>query len=155
MSQDLRQATWATATMVGLFGMGKYLYSFGTIPNELAGGSSIGTLLRDGGVREEVNKILAEARKEIEDLLREKSTIVEGVRDALLEREEIIARGDRQALRQARGPRRAPGLGGRLRLRLAGRGIRDGRRFHVVVDARRREEPAAPALVDRDASLGR
>ena len=90
VSQDLRQATWAAATMVGLFGMGKDLYSFGTIPNELAGGSSIGTLLRDGSVREEVNKILAEARKEIEDLLREKSTIVEGVRDALLEREEII-----------------------------------------------------------------
>jgi len=64
--QDLRRATWAAATMVGLFGMGKDLYSFGTIPNELAGGSSIGTLLR------------------------EKSTIVEGVRDALLEREEII-----------------------------------------------------------------
>jgi hypothetical protein len=90
VSQDLRQATWAAATMVGLFGMGKDLYSFGTIPNELAGGSSIGTLLRDGTVREEVNKILAGARKEIEDLLREKSTIVEGVRDALLEREEII-----------------------------------------------------------------
>jgi hypothetical protein len=29
------------------------------------------------------------ARKEIEDPLRDKSTIVEGVRDALLEREEI------------------------------------------------------------------
>jgi cell division protease FtsH len=88
--------------------MGKDLYSFGTIPNELAGGSSIGTLLRDTGVRGEINGILAEARKEIEDLLREKSTIVEGVRDALLEREEIIgeeidklfaeldARGERQ-----------------------------------------------------------
>jgi cell division protease FtsH len=108
VSQDLRQATWAAATMVGLFGMGKDLYSFGTIPNEIAGGSSIGTLLRDTGVREEVNRILAEARKEIEDLLREKSTIVEGVRDALLAREEIIgeeidklfaeleARGERQ-----------------------------------------------------------
>jgi cell division protease FtsH len=90
VSQDLRQATWAAATMVGLFGMGKDLYSFGTIPDELAGGSSIGTLLRDPTVREEVNKILAAARKEIEDLLREKSAIVEGVRDALLDREEII-----------------------------------------------------------------
>jgi hypothetical protein len=94
--------------MVGLFGMGKELYSFGTIPDELAGGSSIGTLLRDAEVRGEVNGILAEARTEIEDLLREKSPIVEGVRDALLEREEIVgeeidrlfseleARGERQ-----------------------------------------------------------
>jgi cell division protease FtsH len=90
VSGDLRQATWAAATMVGLFGMGKELYSFGTIPNELAGGSSIGTMLRDGTVREEVNGILLEARKEIEGLLHEKSTIVEGVRDALLEREEIV-----------------------------------------------------------------
>jgi ATP-dependent Zn protease len=90
VSADLRQATWAAATMVGLFGMGKELYSFGTIPNELAGGSSIGAMLRDTTVREEVNEILAEARKEIEDLLREKSAIVEGVRDALLEREEIV-----------------------------------------------------------------
>ncbi|MDQ5817238.1 MAG: AAA family ATPase [Actinomycetota bacterium] len=90
VSGDLRQATWAAATMVGLFGMGKELYSFGTIPNELAGGSSIGAMLRDTTVREEVNEILLKARKEIEDLLRDKSTIVEGVRDALLEREEII-----------------------------------------------------------------
>jgi ATP-dependent Zn protease len=90
VSADLRQATWAAATMVGLFGMGEELYSFGTIPNELAGGSSIGALLRDGEVRDQANKILAEARAEIESLLREKSAIVEGVRDALLEREEIV-----------------------------------------------------------------
>src|SRR5215210_1851198 len=64
--------------MVGLFGMGKGLYSFGTLPNEIAG-SQVGALLRDGQVREE-----------IEDLLREKSAMVEGVRDALLEREEIV-----------------------------------------------------------------
>jgi hypothetical protein len=75
--------------MVGLFGMGKELYSFGTLPNEMAG-SSIGALLRDGQVREEANSILAEARQEIEDLLREKSAMVEGVRDVLLEREEIV-----------------------------------------------------------------
>jgi ATP-dependent Zn protease len=41
-------------------------------------------------VREEVNGILLEARQEIEDLLRQKGAIVEGVRDALLEREEIV-----------------------------------------------------------------
>jgi ATP-dependent Zn protease len=46
-------------------------------------------MLRDTAVREEVSEILAEARKEIEDLLRDRSAIVEGVRDALLEREEI------------------------------------------------------------------
>ena len=89
VSGDLQQATWAAATMVGLFGMGKGLYSFGTLPNEMAG-SSIGALLRDSQVREEANAILAEARKEIENLLREKSAMVEGVRDALLEREEIV-----------------------------------------------------------------
>ncbi|HET7480078.1 MAG TPA: AAA family ATPase [Rubrobacteraceae bacterium] len=89
VSADLRQATWAAATMVGMFGMGKGLYSFGTLPNEMAG-SSIGALLRDSGVREESNSILAEARREIEELLREKAPIVEGVRDALLEREEIV-----------------------------------------------------------------
>ena len=90
VSGDLRQATWAAATMVGLFGMGDELYSFGTIPDELAGGSSIGALLRDSEVREEANKILLKARTEIEELLRKKSEIVEGVRDALLEREEIV-----------------------------------------------------------------
>lgn len=52
-------------------------------------GSSIGALLRDGEVREEANKILTEARSEIEALLREKNVIVEGVRDVLLKREEI------------------------------------------------------------------
>ena len=89
VSGDLKQATWAAATMVGLFGMGDELYSFGTIPNELTG-SSISSLLRDKEVREEANKILLDARQEIEDLLREKGEIVEGVRDALLEREEIV-----------------------------------------------------------------
>ncbi len=89
VSGDLQQATWAAATMVGLFGMGEGLYSFGTLPNEIAG-SQVGALLRDGQVREEANGILAGARKEIEDLLREKSAMVEGVRDALLEREEIV-----------------------------------------------------------------
>jgi ATP-dependent Zn protease len=107
VSGDLKQATWAAATMVGLFGMGDELYSFGTIPNELTG-SSISSLLRDKEVREEANKILLDARQEIEDLLREKGEIVEGVRDVLLEREEIVgeeieglfaeleARGERQ-----------------------------------------------------------
>src|SRR3712207_3014410 len=90
VSGDLRQATWAAATMVGLFGMGKELYSFGTIPNELAGCSSIGGMLRGTTVREEVNERRRKARKEIEEVLRDKSTIGEGVRDALLEREEII-----------------------------------------------------------------
>lgn len=90
VSGDLRQATWAAATMVGFFGMGKELYSFGTIPNELVGGSSTGALLRDEEVRKEANKILTEARAEIESLLREKGAIVEGMRDALLEREEIV-----------------------------------------------------------------
>jgi cell division protease FtsH len=90
VSGDLRQATWAAATMVGFFGMGKELYSFGTIPNELVGGSSTGALLRDEEVRREANRILTEARAEIESLLREKGAIVAGVRDALLEREEIV-----------------------------------------------------------------
>ncbi len=90
VSSDLRQATWAAATMVGLFGMGKELYSFGTIPDEFAGGSSIGALLRDPEVREGANRILTEAREEVEELLREKGEIIEGVRDALLEREEIL-----------------------------------------------------------------
>ena len=102
VSGDLEQATWAAATMVGLFGMGDELYSFGTIPNELTG-SSISSLLRDKEVREEANKILLDARQDIEE-----GEIVEGVRDALLEREEIVgeeidglfaeleARGERQ-----------------------------------------------------------
>jgi cell division protease FtsH len=112
VSADLRQATWAAATMVGLFGMGEELYSFGTIPDELAGGSSIGTLLRDGTVRTEVNGILAQARKEIEDLLRERSIIVEGVRDTLLEREEIVGEGIDKlfAELEARGERQGSGV---------------------------------------------
>jgi ATP-dependent Zn protease len=63
-------------------------------------------------VREEVNEILAEARKEIEAVLREKSAIVEGVRDALLEREEIVGEEiDRLfAELEARGERQGSGV---------------------------------------------
>ena len=112
VSGDLRQATWAAATMVGLYGMGKELYSFGTIPNEMAGGSSIGALLRNEGVREEANEILLEARAEIEELLREKSAIIEGVRDALLEREEIVGEEIEKlfAELEARGEEEASGV---------------------------------------------
>ncbi|MCA1738715.1 MAG: hypothetical protein LC740_07805 [Actinobacteria bacterium] len=99
--------------MVGLFGMGKELYSFGTVPNEMSG-SSIGALLRDGEVREKANKILTEARSEIEALLREKSIIVEGVRDALLEHEEILGE-EIEKLRRARNPQQRAKLYSTLR----------------------------------------
>ena len=89
VSGDLRQATGRLPRWSACSGWARSSTS-GTIPDELAGGSSIGTLLRDAEVRGEVNVILLEARKEIEVLLREKGVIVEGVRDALLEREEIV-----------------------------------------------------------------
>ena len=53
-----------------------------------------------------------------------------------------------------RGILRTSPVGRSRKFRLLGGRGRDGWRLHVVVDARRRKQPAAPALVDSDARLG-
>jgi cell division protease FtsH len=118
-SSDLVSATRNAAAYVGLFGMGKSLVSVGAMSPTMMDGDPIRSVLSDPDRRKEVDAILEECRARVRTLLQQKRHAVEGVRDALLEREELI--GDEiEALMADLGEREpievgalAPGNGGR------------------------------------------
>ncbi|MGH2710290.1 MAG: AAA family ATPase [Actinomycetota bacterium] len=89
-SSDLVSATTNAAAYVGLFGMGKTLSSVGAMAPTMMDGDPIGNVLRDPERRKEVDELLESSRRQVTTLLREKRHVVEGIRDALLEREELI-----------------------------------------------------------------
>jgi hypothetical protein len=83
-------ASRSAAAYVGLFGIGKSLVSVGAMGTSIMDGDPIGTVLRDPERRKEVDAILEECRSRVRTLLRQKRHAVEGVRDALLGREELV-----------------------------------------------------------------
>jgi cell division protease FtsH len=87
---DLVQATRLAATYVGLAGMGRSLISVGAALDPLQDGNPVKAVLADGERKKEVDELLAGCRQQVEDLLGRKRHVVEGIRDALLEREELI-----------------------------------------------------------------
>ncbi len=87
-ASDLQAATVQAALYVGVYGMGRSLIS---APMDADYGETIiGAVLSDGERRKEVDSILRDSREQVRALLLSKRHVVEGVRDALLEREEII-----------------------------------------------------------------
>jgi cell division protease FtsH len=89
-SSDLVNATRSAAAYVGLFGMGKSLVSVGAMTPTMMDGDPIRSVLADPDLRKEVDAILEECRVRVRSLLQTKRHAIEGVRDALLEREELI-----------------------------------------------------------------
>jgi cell division protease FtsH len=89
-SSDLVNATRNAAAYVGLFGMGKSLVSVGAMTPTMMDGDPIRSVLGDPDRRKEIDAILEECRVRVRALLQTKRHVVEGVRDALLEREELI-----------------------------------------------------------------
>jgi cell division protease FtsH len=89
-SSDLVTATRSAAAYVGLFGMGTSLVSAGAMGPTMFDGDPIRAVLTDPERRKEVDAILQECRVRVRTLLQQKRHAVEGVRDALLEREELI-----------------------------------------------------------------
>ena len=87
---DLQNATRLAAAYVGLFGMGKSLVSVGALQPTPMDGDPIRAVLSDPDRKKEVDEILSWCRTRVTGLLREKRPVVEGIRDALLEREELI-----------------------------------------------------------------
>ncbi|HUJ66177.1 MAG TPA: AAA family ATPase [Acidimicrobiales bacterium] len=85
---DLHAATEAAAQMVGSFGMAGSLISLDAMR---AGNANIvAKVLGDEACREKVEAILGGARDDVRKLLGERPYLVEALRDALLEREELI-----------------------------------------------------------------
>jgi cell division protease FtsH len=87
-SSDLATATFWAARYVGEFGMGKSLISASLDADQIE--NSIGATLGDRERRREVDALLSDCRERVRNLLLKKRHVVEGVRDALLEREELV-----------------------------------------------------------------
>jgi cell division protease FtsH len=89
-SSDLETATKLAAAYVGLFGMGKSLISVGAIQPSMMDGDPIRNVLSDPERRKEIDDLLNSCRRQVRQLLESKRHVVEGIREALLEREELI-----------------------------------------------------------------
>jgi cell division protease FtsH len=99
VSGDLQAATEAAAQMVGSFGMGGSLISLDAMR---AGNANIvAKVLGDEACRERVDCILNDARDQVRAALTERSYLVEALRDALLERDELIGPDISDVLEQA------------------------------------------------------
>jgi cell division protease FtsH len=90
-SSDLVNATRTGAAYVGLFGMGRTLSSVAAMgPSPFGDVDPIGRVLSEKDRREEVDALLNDCKDRVRNLLLKKRNVVEGVRDALLEREELV-----------------------------------------------------------------
>ncbi len=89
-SSDLVNATKYVAAYVGVFGMGKSLISAAAMPTTMMDGDPIRAILSDPERRKEMDALLDDCRDRVKKLLLQKRHAVEGVRDALIEREELI-----------------------------------------------------------------
>lgn len=89
-SSDLQAATQIASIYVGVYGMGRSLISAAAAQDPMMGGNVVQAVLADADRRREVDEILNECRRRVRALLTQKRHVVEGVRDALLEREELI-----------------------------------------------------------------
>jgi ATP-dependent Zn protease len=86
---DLQTATQAAAQMVGSFGMARSLISLEAV-RSTGGPNLVAAVLSDETCRAEVDAILNGARQEVRALLEARAHVVGALRDALLERDELI-----------------------------------------------------------------
>ena len=90
VSGDLQAATEAAAQMIGSFGMGHSLISLDAARGGGAAVNIVAKVLSDDSSRAQMDAILDRARDEVRTLLSDHSYLVAALRDALLEREELI-----------------------------------------------------------------
>jgi ATP-dependent Zn protease len=84
-ASDLTSATRTAAQMVGAAGMGGSLVSFAATGRDL-----VEAVLADAKARDEVERVLDDARASVRRLLAANRDLVEALRDALVERHELI-----------------------------------------------------------------
>ena len=104
---DLQAATEAAAQMVGSFGMAGSLVSL----DAARGGAPVNIVskvLSDEASRQQLDRILERAREDVRGLLAERSYLVEALRDALLDREELIGLEITDVLSRAESERATP-----------------------------------------------
>lgn len=102
---DLLYATNVAAEMVGSCGMVDSLISFAAVQNSALNDSNIvGRVLADPAGRAAVEDVLQEQKVIAKGILESNSYLVEALRDALLEREELIGREITDVLVAAQAP---------------------------------------------------
>ena len=89
-SGDLHYATNVAAQMVGAAGMAETLVSFAAIESGFGGGNLVARVLSDSEGRRMVEGLLAEQKEYVSRLLGANRHLVEALRDALVERHELI-----------------------------------------------------------------
>ena len=99
---DLMHATSVAASMVGQCGMGDTLISFGAVQNSAFNDSNIvGRVLADAQGRQMVEGLLVEQKAVTSRLLADNMHLVEALRDALLEHDELVGAEITDVLRAA------------------------------------------------------
>jgi ATP-dependent Zn protease len=89
VAADLRAATSIAAQMVGSLGMAGSLTSFEAVEGPMKG-NLVARVLADESAARKVETILASARDEVRELIGGHRFLVTALRDALLERDELI-----------------------------------------------------------------
>jgi cell division protease FtsH len=107
-SGDLLTATRVAASMVGACGMTSSLVSFGAVQTSgFSETNIVGRVLGDKDGRAAVEAVLQEQKLKAKTLLKENRHLVEALRDALVERHELIGSEITDVLEQARADHRA------------------------------------------------
>ncbi|MDQ4095444.1 MAG: AAA family ATPase [Actinomycetota bacterium] len=90
-ASDLTAATELAAQMVGSFGMGSSLISYEAANNGQQGGPNIvAKILTNEGAKREVEELMRRHQDQVSYLLENNRDIIEALRDALLEQEELL-----------------------------------------------------------------
>ncbi len=89
VASDLQAATNAACQMVGAFGMGESLISLAAMDAPTAG-NVVAKVLASDRERQKVEEMLAGAKSRVREMLEEHRHVVEALRDALLERNELV-----------------------------------------------------------------
>ena len=103
---DLATATTLAAEMVGAQGLGGSLISFRAVDDGPLGGNLAAKVLADSVAREAVDRLLNEQKDLVAVLLAAHRPVVEALRDALLEREELVGREIQDVIETAARERR-------------------------------------------------
>jgi cell division protease FtsH len=89
VASDLKAATIAACQMIGSLGMGSTLISSAAL-ERAGGGNIVAKVLSTEAGHDEVEDVLRQAKAGVRELLERNQCVVEGLRDALLERDELV-----------------------------------------------------------------
>jgi len=109
VASDLQAATNAACQMVGAFGMGDSLISLAAVDAPTAG-NVVAKVLHSDRERQQVEEMLSAAKTRVRSTLEEHRHVVEALRDALLERNELVGSEIMDVITGAGAASKAPDL---------------------------------------------